>query len=290
MTGYGGAEFTSGKDAGPGYTIEVKSLNHRYLDINIRMPEGFNPIEARIRDCIKKNFSRGAFSVYVNSKGCAAGELRLNLPVAAAYVKAAGALKKKLHVKGDVDAAELLRLKDVFAFSGGGGIDVEKDWKGLAAALKKALLGVSSMRKKEGSSLKKDVEEKLEGIERLLANIERRVPGVVGLYRERLRQEIRTLLEGHDVEESRILTEAAIFADRTNVSEEISRFKSHLSEFRRYLGLKEPIGRRLDFLCQEILREANTMGSKSPDTGITQAVVEIKGEIEKVREQVQNIE
>jgi uncharacterized protein (TIGR00255 family) len=285
MTGFGRAEFTIGDD---GYTAELRSLNHRYLDIKVRMPERFFPLEARVREEIKKGFSRGHFSLYVSAVSGPAEALELNIPLVQKYLDAEMKLKKELGLAGEVDIPLVLRLKDILT-SSPRAEDLEGDWKALYQGLESAFGQLLEMRRAEGELLEKDILSRLEVIERELKKIEGRLPEVLALYRERLIDEMKGLV-GDNVDETRLLTEAALFSERTDVAEEIVRFKSHIERMREYLGLDEPVGRRLDFLCQEMMREANTTASKSSDVEITQTVVEIKGELEKVREQVQNIE
>jgi uncharacterized protein (TIGR00255 family) len=293
MTGFGRGGFTIGEES---YTVEVRALNHRYLDIKVRMPERFFPLEAKVREVIKKGFSRGTFNIYVSVvSGPAEEALEVNIPLARKYLEAEVKLKKKLGLSGDVDVPLLLRLRDILT-SARREEDLEGDWKAFNQGLKTALAQLLEMRQTEGEALKKDILSRLEVIELLLAKIEERVPEVVARHKERLTEEMERLTEqmkpliGDKVDETRLVTEAAIFAERTDTSEEIVRFKSHIKRMRDYLVLSEPVGRRLDFLCQEMLREASTVASKSNDAGITQTIVEIKGELEKVREQVQNIE
>ncbi|MBI5560097.1 MAG: YicC family protein [Deltaproteobacteria bacterium] len=285
MTGYGRGEATLGPES---FSIELKSLNHRYLDINIRTPERFFPLDTRFREYIKKRFSRGAFSLYINPKGYGRAALRPNIALARAYVESARELKAALGLKGDVDVESLLKMKDIFVFPEGPN-DAERDWKNISRGLNKACEGLSGMRKREGGELKKDIEKRLKNIHGLKEKIGKAVPAYLERYRERLKSEMAVLL-GEGKSEDAIAAEAAIFAQRTDISEEIARLKSHTEQFRRYMGFREPVGRRLDFLCQEVIREANTIGSKSPGIKITQMVVEIKAELEKIREQVQNIE
>jgi uncharacterized protein (TIGR00255 family) len=285
MTGFGRAEFTIDEDV---YTIEAKSLNHRYRDIKIRMPERFFPLEAKIREEIKKGFSRGSFSLYVSSVSGPVEALEVNIPLVRKYLEAEFKLKRRFGLSGKVDSPLLLQLRDILT-SSRGEEDLERDWKAFNQGLKAALNQLLEMRETEGEALKNDIGMRFVFIERFLLNIEGRLPEVLDSYRENLIEEMRGLI-GDKVDETRLLTEAALFAQRTDPSEEIVRFKSHIAKMRDYLALSEPVGRRLDFLCQEMLREANTLASKSSDVEITQAVVEIKGELEKVREQVQNIE
>ena len=245
MTGYGRCDFFLGEKGKnrEGYSLEVKSLNHRYLDINCRMPERFSPLE----------------------------------------------LKRTLGIKGELDVDTLLKFRDVF-FPLAMESDIEKDWKEVRRAVDKALGELSGMREKEGGALKKDIEKRLRSVERLSARIERIVPRSLSRYRQRLGREMRALLKEGAGDDAMIAAEVALYAEKTNVSEEITRLSSHTRQFRSYLGTGEPVGRRLDFLCQEILREANTIASKALDAGITRIVIEAKGELENIREQVQNIE
>ncbi len=285
MTGYGRADFSLN---GETYTVEVRSLNNRFLDIHVRMPEKFSPLEHLVRAEIKRSFLRGSFSVYVKAASSGAEELRLNLDVARRYAQAADELKSALGIKGELDVSSMLALRDVFA-KGAEEVDEEAAETALGAGLKGALEQVLTWREKEGLSIKEDLVQRLDSLSRFVAAIEDRAPQVIEEFRERITGEIKELLEDK-VDEWRILHEAAIFAQRCAITEEVVRLKSHIEQFRGYLEHDEPVGKRCDFLCQEILREANTIGSKANDLIIIQTVVEIKGELEKIREQVQNIE
>lgn len=285
MTGFGRAEFTIGESV---YYVEVKTLNHRYMDIKARMGERFSAFEPRVRGEIKKVFSRGSFSLYVAAVSGPVESLEANMPLARKYLEAEMALKKELGLTGRVDIPLMLRLKDILS-TPQKEEDVEGDWKAFKAGLDGALGQVLEMRRAEGEALKKDIESKLAEIEGLLEKVEERVPEVVAAYRQRITEKMKELI-ADNVDETRLLTEAALFAERADITEEIVRFKTHIARTREYLVLEEPVGRRLDFLCQEMQREVNTTASKSNDVFITQTVVEIKGELEKVREQVQNIE
>ncbi len=285
MTGFGRAEFTIGENV---YYVEVKSLNHRYLDIKARLTERFFALEPRLREEIKKIFSRGSFSLYVSAVSGPVESLEVNIPLARKYLDVEMELKKELGLTGEIDVPLMLRLKDIMT-SPRKEEDLEGDWKAFKVGSDAALGQVLEMRRAEGEALKKDIESKLSVIEDLLNKVEERVPEVVASYRQKLTEEMKKLID-EEVDETRLLTEAAIFAERADVAEEIVRLRSHIERMRDYLALAEPVGRRLDFLCQEMQREANTTASKSNDVSITQTVVEMKGELEKVREQVQNIE
>ncbi|HHD12071.1 MAG TPA: YicC family protein [Deltaproteobacteria bacterium] len=285
MTGYGRGEFTL--EDGATYRVEARSLNHRYIDVNIRMPDRFLPLEMRIRETIKNRFKRGSFAVYINSTSAGQAPIGVNLDVARRYLECAEELKEKLGVKGDATVEVLFRIRDIFSQKEE--VDVEKDWQAMEEALLEALDGIEEMRRREGEFLKKGIEEGLSSIERLANSIEELAPESVRSFRERIREEIERLVS-EKVDEARIATEVAIYSERVNINEEITRLKSHIKQMRGYLELEEPIGRKLDFLCQELLREANTIASKSQDVEIVQKTVDIKGELEKIREQVQNIE
>ncbi|MBI5492912.1 MAG: YicC family protein [Deltaproteobacteria bacterium] len=285
MTGWGRDEFQIGGDH---YSMEARSLNHRFLDVSLRMQDRFSPFESRIREEIKKRFSRGSFSINISLISAETPELRLNLPIARIYIDAAAELKDRLGVKGEMDVSALLKLKDIFSFERKGAVS-DADWEPIGRALFTTLDQIGEWRVKEGAALKQDLASRLEAVGGLLFRIEARAPRVIEAYRQRLREEMEKVIKDR-VDESRILLEAAVFADRTDISEEITRLKSHLDMFRKFLKFNEPIGKRLDFLCQEIGREVNTIGSKPSDVEITQTVVEMKGEVEKIREQVQNVE
>lgn len=285
MTGWGKGDFAIGTDT---FTVEVKTLNHRFIDISVRSPERFSPMETRLRDEIKKAFSRGSFSVHIYPVSSETAALRLNMPMARLYLEAAAEIRRELGVAGDVDIATLLRQKDIFAFERKGPF-AEEDWALVKAGLEAALGQVAAWRDREGEALSADLFSRLETLEGLLFTVETRIPKMLEAYRDRLKSEMEKVLAGK-VEDSRILLEAAIFAEKTDTAEEATRLKSHLEMFRKMLGQAGPIGKKLDFLCQELGREINTIGSKANDTTITQTVIEMKGEVEKIREQVQNIE
>jgi uncharacterized protein (TIGR00255 family) len=297
MTGYGKAEFTLssgvkndlGEDILDSFAIEVKSLNHRYLDIKLKAPERFYPIEIWIREEVKKTFSRGSFAIYVKSINKGASSFSLNMPLIRAYLGAEKELKDHFALEGKLDLNSVLHVKDIFIPAIGEAIDAKQDWERFKPALALALDELMIMRRVEGDALKHDILERLEEMEGLLTAIEARVPLVVKAMADGFRVRLSELI-GEAVDEVRIASEAAVFADKTNVAEEVVRFRSHLRQVRSYMDSKDSVGRKLDFLCQELLREANTIGSKSPDVDISQSVVELKGELEKIREQVQNVE
>ncbi|MEK6790171.1 MAG: YicC/YloC family endoribonuclease [Deltaproteobacteria bacterium] len=283
MTGYGRASFAIGADS---YTLEVKCLNNRFLDASLRMPERFFSIDLKIREELKKRFSRGSFTVFISSMPGAEPSLQLNMPLARLYVEAGAALKEALGIDNNVDAGFLLRTKEIFAAAEQDDAD---EWIPLKAALDAAFLQAEAWRIKEGETIVVDMQSRLGHIEALVSKVEEAAPMAVEAHRARLKEDIERLIAGR-AEEGRIMLEAAIFAQRSDISEEITRLKSHIALFRQYLTLSEPIGKRLDFLCQELGREINTVCSKSGSASIAQTGVEMKNEMEKIREQAQNAE
>ncbi|GMR04655.1 MAG: YicC family protein [Thermodesulfobacteriota bacterium] len=285
MTGFGRSTFTVG---GEEFFVEVRSLNHRYLDTRIKVPDRFFGLENLIRDEIKKRFSRGSFKVSLFSEESGASGLKINLVAARAYFDAALEIKEALGVKGEPDLGFILAQREVLS-AGKESVDVEAESEVIREGVSLALDQVEAWRVKEGESLEKDLKERLQAVRSMLSRIEARLPLILDSYRKRVTEEIKRML-GDRFDESRILLEAAVFAERTDVSEEVVRLGSHFKAFDEYLKLKEPVGKRLDFLCQEIFRETNTIASKASDASVSQTVVEVKWEVEKMREQVQNIE
>ena len=284
-TGYGRSDIELGGEV---YSVEIKSLNNRYMDISLRTPERFSPFDLRIRDVIKKRFARGSFTVHVNFVSKGAPELKLNGPLVEFYAEAARRLRDEFGISGQIDVPTLLNLKEIFTLEKKGPLE-DSDWGSISSALTTSLDQLEQWRVGEGDVLKKDLLAKLAAVEGLLAGIEVRLPEAVEAHRVKLTEGIEKLIGGN-ADPARILLEAAVFAEKSDVNEEVVRLKSHLDLFRKFLKFDEPVGKRLDFLCQEIGREINTIGSKPSDVKITQAVIEMKGEVEKIREQVQNIE
>lgn len=285
MTGWGKGDFNLKGDL---YTIEVKALNHRFIDISMRAPERFSSLETRVRDEIKKRYARGSFSVHIIPVSAESPPLKLNMQMARLYMDAAAELKAALDVKGEMDLASLLRQKDIFTFERKGSV-TDEGWEPLRAGLESALDQVEAWRAREGEALKADLLSRADALEGLLFTIEARIPRMLEAYRERLKAEMEKVL-AERIEESRILLEAAIFAEKTDTAEEATRLKSHIEMFRMLAASDGPIGKKLDFLCQELGREINTIGSKANDVKITQTVIDMKSEVEKIREQVQNVE
>ncbi|MEI6131775.1 MAG: YicC/YloC family endoribonuclease [Bacillota bacterium] len=289
MTGYGKGEINqNGKE----FVLEIKSVNSRYCDMYIKLPRNINAFEEKIRATVSKRISRGKLDIFVNYVDRSEGskEVILDKPLAKAYLKALEGIRDEFFLKDDISASLISRFPDVLSVDKSED-DMESLWIMLAKALDEALTGLTQMRLREGKELKDDLLMRGNRIIKLLDEIVGRSPGVIDEYKIKLRARIEELLDGRTiVDESRIAMEIAMFADKCAIDEEVVRLKSHMTQMREILEIKEPAGRKLDFLVQEMNREANTIGSKSNDIVITKNMLEIKSEIEKIREQVQNIE
>ncbi len=291
MTGYGRARRTvNGRDI----TVEVRSVNNRYLDCSVKMPRAYIFAEDAVKALVQKSASRGKVDVFVTVDSLGAEEtvVAVNEPLARSYLAALRRLYEldggKM-VRGSYYATDLARLPDVLTVT-----KAEEDLESLSADLcgvtEEALTAHAAMRAREGEKLAGDILGRLDTIEALTARVEARSPQTVAEYREKLLARMNEVLQSATVDEGRILTEAAVFADKVAVDEETVRLRSHLDQLREMLESGEPVGRKLDFLIQEVNRESNTIGSKCSDVEIARVVVELKAEVEKIREQVQNIE
>ena len=290
MTGYG-----RGEAAGEGLTVtvELRAVNNRYLDCTIKMPRTYLFAEDALKERIQARVGRGKLDVYVNVAHTAGDDMTVtvNEALAKAYIEALGMLHRldEGAVREDYDATDLARFPDV--------LTVEKKEEDpeqvktlLLAALEQALDGFGAMREKEGERLARDILNRCTTIEALVGQVEERSPGIVADYRARLTAKLQEILGNTQIDESRILTEAAIYADKVAVDEETVRLRSHIAQLREMFAQGGAVGRKLDFLIQEFNREANTIGSKCNDVETSKVVVDIKAEIEKIREQVQNLE
>ena len=287
MTGYGGAKGTADTLQ---FTVELKSVNNRYLDCNVRLPRGFLYAEETVKAAVQQHISRGKVDVFVNLDGSAGAdtEVAVNLPLAESYRAALREIAGHCGVPDDATAALLARFPDVLTAQKRES-DRDAVLAGLTALMEEALAAYDQMRLREGEKLRQDVESRLVEIERLVGLVEERSPQVVEEYRRKLQQRMEEVLQSQP-DPQRILQEAALFADKTAVSEETVRLRSHISQMRQMLSEGSPTGRKLDFLIQEFNREANTIGSKCNDGDLAKVVVDMKSEIEKIREQIQNIE
>ncbi len=288
MTGFGRCEIA---DNDRKFTVEMKSVNHRYLDVNIKMPKKLNFFESAIRNELKHYISRGKVDVFITYEDFSENttSVRYNKEVAAEYLKYLRQMSREFQLEDDIRVSALSRFPEVFTMEEQN-IDEEELWKGL----QKAIDGASEMfvqtRIVEGEHLKDDLVEKLDGMLKLVDYISERSPQIITEYRQRLEEKVRELLEDTTVDESRLLTEVTVFADKVCVDEEIVRLRSHIETTKNTLIEGGSIGRKLDFIAQEMNREANTILSKANDLAISNCAIELKTEIEKVREQIQNIE
>ncbi len=288
MTGYGRArEMRNGRDI----TVEVRSVNNRYLDCTVKMPRAYIFAEDRMKARVQQAISRGKVDVFVTIDASAADEavVAVNEPLARGYYEALTRLKTMFSLPGEVTPEVLAKFPDVLAITKAEE-DVEAIAADICAVLDDALAAYNDMRAVEGEKLAADVAGRVTTIETVVGRVEERSPQTVAAYRQRLEAKMQEVLQSTTIDESRILTEAAIFADKIAVDEETVRLRSHIAQLRAMLASDEPVGRKLDFLIQEVNRECNTIGSKCSDLTIAQDVVNMKAEVEKIREQVQNME
>ena len=288
MTGYGRGEAVRN---GKSFVIEVRSVNNRYLDCNIKLPRSYLFAEEALKARVQRVTTRGKVDVFVTMDQAAAGNVvvRVNEPLAESYRKAFEQLAEQLHLEDDCSPAVLARFPDVLLVEKAPE-DTDRLTEDLCAVLDLALEQYDAMRTREGKKLEEDILGRLDTLEQSLAFVEERSPQTLAEYRARLEKKLAEVLENTQPDEARILTEAAIFADKIAVDEETVRLHSHIAQFRDMLRGGGPVGRKLDFLVQEMNRETNTIGSKCNDLAVSNAVVDMKAEIEKIREQIQNLE
>jgi uncharacterized protein (TIGR00255 family) len=290
MTAFGSAAFQQGGDRR--YVAEIRSVNHRYRDIVLRLPRNHQPLEEGLRNVISSRTSRGRIEAsFQIEMSCEAPpyELELNLPLAESYLRVFKQLADHSGLDQEMRLESLLQMKDVMLIKPETD-DMEEAREGLHAALNRALDALEEMRIKEGEAIVKDFDKRLERLEAYVDAVYRRAPELPEVYQKRLTERVGNLLNGVEVDPPRLAQEVAFLADRSDITEEIVRARSHLKQFRDYLLSDDAVGRRLDFLLQEINREVNTLGVKASDTAISQIAVEMKAELEKLREQVQNVE
>lgn len=288
MTGYGRASDTLHMR---GITVEVKSVNHRYLDCTVKAPRAYVFLDDAIKSAVSESAARGKFDVFITIDNSESENvsIKLNESLLEGYLDVFDKLKCDYGINKDVTVSEIIRIPDILTVEKQEA-DAEELTADVISVLKAALEGHAEMRIKEGARLAEDILSRLELIEKLAGSVEERSPKCVEEYREKLEARMQEVLESAMIEPQRILTEAAIFADKIAVDEETVRLRSHIAQFREMLRDGGAIGRKLDFLVQELNREVNTIGSKANDLEVTSTVVDIKAEIEKIREQVQNIE
>ncbi len=288
MTGFGRAEGETG--LGKLY-IEVRSVNHRYCDINVKLPKRLTPFENRIKEIIRSQISRGRIDAVFRLENMSEekGELYLDLSLAEQYYKALQLLKEKLKLKDEITLQMLACIKDLISIREET-VDIEPYWKDIDSILKRSLEEMDLMKRREGEFLAKDIEQRLVEIGRELTVIKEKFPIRFEAYQKRMKERIKQILNGIEIEPFRFEQEVALLAERMDITEEIVRVESHLLQFLNLLECKDSVGRKMEFLLQEINREINTISSKANDAEISQIVVRIKSELEKIREQVQNIE
>ncbi|MZH41534.1 MAG: YicC family protein [Nitrospinae bacterium] len=289
MTGFGRAECQDGDYS---YKAEIRSVNNRFIEINTRLPKAFLDMELQLKKLVKSRCSRGSINVTIslsNSNGNSGEwEIKPNIGLATQYLEALKEIQNSLGLEGDIHLESVAGIRDVLKVEPVT-IDPAKESLLLNMA-ETALDSLQKMREEEGQHLQQDLAERIDTVDKLAGQIEERQPEVIKEYQARLKEKVKLLNDGIEVDESRLAQETAILADRCDIAEEITRLKSHLNQFRKLFKSNEPVGRKLEFITQEINREVNTMGSKSSDTQIANLVIEIKSTLEKIREQLQNIE
>lgn len=288
MTGFGRSEIVKGNRK---ISVEIKSVNHRYLEAGIKMPKKLNVFESRMRDLLKKYATRGKIDIFINYEDDSESQvnLKFNQNIADEYMAIFNNMSEKYNLKNDMTVGGLARFPEVITMD-----EVQEDeeelWHFIEEAMKAALEQFVNTRILEGENLKKDLLGKLDHMEELVAFVEKRSPEIMKEYRSKLESKVKELLGDTTIDESRIETEVIIYADKICVDEETVRLRSHIEHARKCLNEDGGIGRKMDFIAQEMNREANTTLSKANDIEISNAAIDLKTEIEKVREQIQNIE
>ncbi|HBA10719.1 MAG TPA: YicC family protein [Eubacterium sp.] len=288
MTGFGRSEIVKGNRK---ISVEIKSVNHRYLEAGIKMPKKLNVFESRMRDLLKKYAARGKIDIFINYEDDSENQvnLKFNQNIADEYMTIFNNMSEKYNLKNDMTVGGLARFPEVITMD-----EVQEDeeelWHFIEEAMKAALEQFVNTRILEGENLKKDLLGKLDHMEELVAFVEKRSPEIMKEYRSKLESKVKELLGDTTIDESRIATEVIIYADKICVDEETVRLRSHIEHARKCLNEDGGIGRKMDFIAQEMNREANTTLSKANDIEISNAAIDLKTEIEKVREQIQNIE
>ena len=286
MTGYGRGEATGAKN----WTVEVRSVNHKFLDLSTKIPRKYLGLEERIKKEISTHYSRGHVDVYVNPGAEAGDGIRLaaNLPLARDYYRCLEAIRQELSLEAPT-LAMIQNYKEIIV-AHEEEEDLDAVWPQVSEALTQALTMAQGMREQEGAALKTELHQRLQEFTKTVETIAQDVPAIVQRRTEKLKERLAVLLQGVDLDPLRLAQEVAIMADKADVTEEVVRLRSHINRFFGFLEADEPVGRRLDFLLQEFLREINTLASKISDAPTAHLTVELKTEVEKLREQIQNIE
>ncbi|HUU80288.1 MAG TPA: YicC/YloC family endoribonuclease [Acidobacteriota bacterium] len=289
MTAYGRAEYQQGDNS---FVAEIRSLNNRYRDIMLRIPKSFQALEKELKSIISSKIKRGRLEVSIQIEN--GGEdihynLELNVPLVKSYLKIFNQLGQEFGLDQEVKLDSFCQMKDVILLKPEE-VEVDKLRHGFQEVLRLALDSLEVMRTNEGQAIAADFQERLDLLEHYVGEVARRAPDLVEQYRKRLKDNLDRMLEDVTVDESRLAQEVAFLAERSDITEEVVRLRSHLAQFREYLDLEDVLGRRLEFLIQEMNREVNTLSTKSSDFLISKVAVEMKAELEKLREQVQNVE
>lgn len=288
MTGYGGAK---GSVEGLEIAVELKSVNNRYLDTSVRLPRSFLFAEDAVKSAVQSHISRGKVDVFISVDSSGAGDMavKVNEPLLRGYIEAINHISEEYALSNELTALSVGRFPDVLSVEKKD-LDAEAISEGILSIAEKALRDFDQMRLREGEKLRDDVISRLATIDALVSQVEAKAPETVAEYRKRLEQRMTEVLATAGIEPNRILAEAAIFADHIAVDEETVRLRSHMAQLRTMINGSSPTGRKIDFLIQEFNREANTIGSKCQSADVAHTVVDLKSEIEKIREQIQNIE
>jgi uncharacterized protein (TIGR00255 family) len=287
MTGFGRGEASQDNIT---FSVDIKTVNHRYSDISVRLPRMVSPLEEKIREYMGSKLNRGKIDIYINYDSFGQDtKVKLDTNLASAYVDSLSILKQQFGIKDDISLSLITKFPDILKLE-----TEEKDldflWSVLYSAIEQAVESLVEMRSREGERLCKDMLEKLDSINATIDQIKAKSPELVEVYKNKLYDKIKEMTKDIQLDENRLLTEVAIYADKSSIDEEIVRLKSHIEEFKKTLHVQGTIGKKLDFIVQEMNREVNTIGSKASDLGVVNNVIAMKTEIEKIREQVQNIE
>ena len=288
MTGYGRSQqLIDGRDI----LVEIRSVNHRYFEYSARVPRVYGYLEEKMKTFLQERVSRGKIDVNITVFTVEVQDsvVELNKSLAIGYITALRSVSEEFGLSDNLSLNSLARFPDVFNVRKAAE-DEEVIWNSVRVVAEEALERFVSMREKEGERMRLDVLGRLDTIEQAVSRVEERSPMTTQAYRDRLYAKLKEVLEGREIDDARVLTEAAVFSERIAVDEETVRLRSHLNQLRSFMNSEEPIGRKLDFLIQEVNREINTIGSKAQDLEITKIVVDLKSEVEKIREQIQNIE
>ncbi|MFC7392496.1 YicC/YloC family endoribonuclease [Scopulibacillus cellulosilyticus] len=289
MTGFGRAFNDTGRHR---ISVEIKSVNHRYLDISLNIPRQLLYLEDKIKQIIKKSVKRGKVYLYLTIDGepLSTQKVDINWPIVEQYITAFHQLQEHYSIKDNIQLSHLLACQDVFA-ADETTIDLDDVEDDILQTVEQSVEGLYAMRRQEGENIEQDLSERLKILDKKIEELTAEAPHVKEQYKQRLEKHVKEFLEGHaEIDEQKLYNEVAVFSDKSNIDEELTRLVSHINQFTAFMAQTEPIGRKLDFLIQEMNREINTIGSKGNDAAISRYVVDIKSEIEKIREQIQNIE